>query len=279
MMRLLTFAAACAASLLLTGPAHALGALADVRIIDRETGRTLPMYRHGGQWWVAGTPGSRYAIALQNRTQGRVLTVISVDGVNAISGETASWDQTGYVLAPWRSAQISGWRKSTSRVAAFEFTSVDASYAARTGRPEHVGVIGVAVFRERPRPEILPIAPPAPRGALGARRAEDSAAAPAAPPDASKQRDEAAAGDDAAPQDHARAAPRLGTGHGRHETSRVTYTDFVRARPSPDDVVTIHYDSHENLVAMGVIPRGTPPQHPAPSPFPGSPGFVPDPPH
>jgi hypothetical protein len=254
-----TFAAAFAALISIAGPAAAVGSIAGVQVVDRTTGQTLPMYRHQGRWWVAGTPGSRYAIALANRSGARVLTVIAVDGVNAVSGETAAWDQVGYVLDRGQRAQITGWRKSTARVAAFEFVALPDSYAARTGRPEHVGVIGVAIFREKPKP--LSVAPPA--------RSSESAAdqAPASP----ATRSESASGD-------ARALAkeeRLGTGHGRSETSHATYTDFERARPTPDEIVTIHYDSHANLVAMGVIPS----RRPQPNPFPGSQlGFVPDPP-
>ncbi len=253
------YAAACAVLLSIAGPAASAGSIADVQVVDRTTGQTLPLYRHQGRWWVAGTPGHRYAIALANRSGARVLTVLSVDGVNAVSGETAAWDQAGYVLDRGQRAQITGWRKSTSRVAAFEFSALPDSYAARTGRPEHVGVIGVAIFREKPKP--LSIAPPT--------RSNESAAAaaPAAP---------ATRGAGAGSQPPALAKEdRLGTGHGRSETSHVTYTDFERARSTPDEIVTIHYDSHANLAAMGVLPA----PRPQPDPFPGSPlGFVPDPP-
>ena len=46
--------------------------------------------------------------------------------------------------------EIDGWRKSMDEVAAFYFTALPDSYAARTGRPDNVGVIGVALFREEP---------------------------------------------------------------------------------------------------------------------------------
>lgn len=240
--------AAIAALISMAGPAAAVGSIGDVRVVDRTTGETLPMYRHGGRWWVAGTPGNRYAIALANRSRARVLTVISIDGVNAVSGDTAGWDQTGYVLERGQRAQINGWRKSASRVAAFEFVAVPDSYAARTGRPEHVGVIGVAIFREKPQP--LSVAPPT-------------------------HSSESALGESASNARRALEGRRLGTGHGRSETSHATYTEFERAQTSPDEIVTIHYDSHANLAAMGVIPSMRPP----PTPFPGSElGFVPDPP-
>ena len=122
-------------------PAQAIGRLADVTIVDRDTGATLPVHYARGEYWVAGRPGARYAITVRNRLGERVLAVPSVDGVNVLSGETAAWDQRGYVFSPYERYQITGWRKSDSQVAAFEFSHIANSYAARTGRPAHVGVI------------------------------------------------------------------------------------------------------------------------------------------
>ena len=66
--------------------------------------------------------------------------------------ETADIAQGGYVLDPGRTFDISGWRKSDTHVAAFEFAALTDSYAARTGRPGNVGVIGMAAFLEKPAP-------------------------------------------------------------------------------------------------------------------------------
>lgn len=234
------------------------GSLLDVQVIDRSTGQTLDIYRHQGRLYVAGTPGNRYAVSLRNKAGGRVLSVLSVDGVNAVSGETAATSQTGYVLAAGQSADIAGWRKSLDEVAAFYFTSVTDSYAGRTGRPQNVGVIGVAVFREMelPRPALLP-APPASR-----ERAETA---------------DAAAGNTAHAEAKAAQAPaaeaRLGTGHGERLAARSEYTDFRRASEQPAEVITLYYDSRTNLVARGIIPGA--PVYGRPNPFPG--GFVPDP--
>jgi hypothetical protein len=96
----------------------------------------LPVHRHRGELYVAGEPGHEYEIRLRSREHGRVLAVTSVDGVNVVSGETAATSQGGYVL--------DGWRKNLDEVAAFYFTRLRNSYAARTGRPDHVGVIGIA---------------------------------------------------------------------------------------------------------------------------------------
>jgi hypothetical protein len=102
-----------------------------------------------GRYYVAGQPGNEYEVRIRNNQAGEILSVVSIDGVNAISGETADWSQTGYILNPHTSFGIKGWRKNLQRVAAFFFTELDNSYAARTGRPDNVGVIGVAVFRKK----------------------------------------------------------------------------------------------------------------------------------
>ena len=167
-------------------PAQAIGRLADVTIVDRDTGATLPVHYARGEYWVAGRPGARYAITVRNRLGERVLAVPSVDGVNVLSGETAAWDQRGYVFSPYERYQITGWRKSDSQVAAFEFSHIANSYAARTGRPAHVGVIGVALFREQP--PVLQTAPaitPEPYSqrrdnSLGLGRLREEPASPAA---------------------------------------------------------------------------------------------------
>ena len=273
-------------------PAHAVGRLADVTVLDRDTGATLALHYHRGEYWVAGRPGARYAITVRNRIGERILAVPAVDGVNVLSGETAAWDQTGYVLSPGQPYQITGWRKSSSEIAAFEFASAGDSYAGRTGRPDNVGVIGVALFREK-LPEPVAVAPVEAARGYSARQQdlqsrERSAPAPApVSPSAglSERRAEAASSSAAADNSFAKAAPlpapRLGTGHGQRETSVVSHTRFDRQQASPNEIVRIRYDSRENLVAAGVIRQPAPyPRLPAPDAFPqsGNASYVPDPP-
>ena len=132
--------------------------LVDLTVVNRETGQPLQVWPRDGRLFVAGEQGERYSLRLANRTEGRVLVVLSVDGVNVITGETAGYGQRGYVLGPYGSYDIRGWRKSQTEIATFAFTALPNSYAAETGRPRDVGVIGMAVFKERPRPAITPLA-------------------------------------------------------------------------------------------------------------------------
>jgi hypothetical protein len=226
-----------AAVLLVAGKAAAHGGLADLSVFDRTDGRRLQVYWHEARAYVVGKPGNEYRVALRNRLREDLLAVASVDGVNVVTGQTADPSQSGYVLSPHGGLDIQGWRRSLSQTAAFYFTSLSDSYAARTSRPDHVGVIGVALFRKRHTPA------PAPIG-------------------------------EAEPISRDRAAEaQIGTGHGRHETSHAYHVGFERATSTPAELIAVYYDSRANLVAKGVI-RDPVPVAPYPRPFPG---FVPDP--
>src|SRR5689334_17408407 len=112
MIRPLLLAAAALAASLLSPHTFAIGRLADVSVVDRASGRLLPLHPHDGELWVEGRPGARYAIRVRNAQGLRLLAVTSVDGVNVVTGETAALDQRGYVFEPWSSYDIAGWRKS-----------------------------------------------------------------------------------------------------------------------------------------------------------------------
>ncbi len=236
----------------LSVPALAAGRLAQVEVVDALSGRPLPVYHDNGRYYIAGVPGREYSIRLRNRTYTDLLAVVSVDGVNVVTGETAAVDQGGYILSRRQRFDIKGWRKSLDKVAAFYFSSLDESYAARTGRPDHVGVIGVALFKRR---TVQPYDDRADHDWLDAPA--DSAA-----PSARRQEKRSAESES------------LGTGHGRRKYSSVRYGEFERASEVPNEVVTIYYDTRANLVARGIIPGGGGTH---PDPFPN--GFVADPPH
>jgi hypothetical protein len=256
MKRLALVAALAAATLAL--PAQAVGYTADLRIHDRTAGRELPVHWHEGRAYVVGRPGNEYQLTIRNAAGEDLLAVVSVDGVNVVSGQTADTGQGGYVLSRRETLGIKGWRKSLEQTAAFYFTSLPDSYAARTGRPGNVGVIGVALFRRKAEePKLLAPSPEAPAASAPWREGES-------------------ASDNAGPMqkgaERAAASP-LGTGHGRREESHARHVSFERATPTPAETITIHYDSHRNLVARGILPGSIAPRDP--HPFPG--GFVRDP--
>ena len=239
-------------------------ALVDLQVLDLDRQETLPRHPHRGRDYIEGQPGHRYAVVLQNLTGERMLAVVSVDGVNAISGETAGSQQAGYVLAPWQRMQVRGWRKNLSEVAEFQFTSLGDSYAARTGRPDNVGVIGVAAFRERERPRLYPYDDMAPSAPMARAEGKASADAASAPYENRSRREPSLA-----------SRQQLGTGHGQRRWDGATTTQFERASASPDQVLSVWYDSTQALVARGILPRRWHRPHASPEAFPI--GFTPDP--
>ncbi|HYW55710.1 MAG TPA: hypothetical protein VE934_02005 [Polaromonas sp.] len=280
--KLLGLSVALAACAFTTLPAHAIGRLADVTVVDRESGATLPTHYHRGEYWVAGRPGARYAISVRSKIGERVMVVAAVDGVNILSGETASWDQTGYVFSPYERYQITGWRNSNSEVAAFEFSAASDSYAGRTGRPDHVGVLGVALFREqRPEPVAVPEYSRRSESRQDQAAANQSREIPAAPAAAAPSADARGSSESMARSAPPSPTAKLGTGHGQRETSLVSHTSFARQQTQPNEIIRIRYDSFENLVASGVIRKPAPyPAVPGPNAFPNSAStsYVPDPP-
>src|SRR5947207_547267 len=218
--------------------ARAHGGLIDLSVYDRTDGKRLAVYWHGGRAYVVGKPGNEYQVSVKNRLREDVLAIVSVDGVNVVSGETAHPSQTGYVLSSYRSYDIPGWRKSLAEPAAFYFTALPDSYAARTGRPDNVGVIGVAVFRRKQEPQPIAPAPHSRGDGAPMMRSEASAAAAERSSAQAKQQEDS----------------RLGTGHGRRETSYVQNVAFERATPGPAETITLYYDSYRKREPQPIAP-------------------------
>lgn len=116
-------------------------------------GRSIREYPHQGRTYVEGRKGSEYILRVHNQSSGRVLAVVTVDGLSVMDGSDGGFDGRGYVVAAFSYVRIPGWRLDNDEVAKFVFGSKPASYAAQTGRPQNVGVIGCAVFREVKPPE------------------------------------------------------------------------------------------------------------------------------
>jgi hypothetical protein len=208
-----------------------------------ENDGALPTFAMNTRRFVMGALGERYKIRLTNVTASRVEAVVSVDGLDAIDGKAANVSKRGYLIDPFDSVTIEGWRTSLDAVAAFRFSSVPNSYAGRTDQDRNVGVIGVAVFRERPPPAPVVIAP----RNWHSWEARRSAPTPKMSPPSSAAPSSASAMGEAA-QDRAG----LGTEFGEQHTSHVTQTTFQRESPAPSTIAELRYNDRDGLLAMGV---------------------------
>lgn len=117
--------------------------------IRGENGDLLSAVKVGDRTFVIGQEGQRYSIVMTNRTNHRFEAVASVDGLDVVNGQVGDLHNRGYVLMPYATVEVDGFRQSHEAVAAFRFSRVADSYAAQTTGDRHVGVIGVAFFTER----------------------------------------------------------------------------------------------------------------------------------
>ncbi len=256
------------------------GTTPEVPAIDNEAisvwvqseGAVLPMYDVGGQHYLLGLEGAYYQVALANRTDVRIEAVVSVDGLDVITGQVADFKtQRGYVLGPGEQILVEGFRRSLDAVAGFQFTTHDASYAAQMGQGGNVGVIGVAVFDELPRKEPVTIAGGGATASAGGGGAIESAgggameSAPSTPVSAAKP---APAMDAEMAEDES-----MGTGWGDDINSQAEVVPFKRRTPdAPLDVVALFYNDRAGLERAGVVfPADAPiePVNQNPNPFPG----------
>jgi hypothetical protein len=225
--------------------------------IDGGPASLYPAPDGSGRYYLEARAGSRYAVALANRTGERVGVVLTVDGLNAISGERDTGRGRMYVLDPWQSTSVQGWRTSLQEVRQFTFVDERRSYAARSGKAnEKMGWIEVAVYRERRAlAQVRPYPYPEPRRPYPIEEQENRgrAQAPAAP-EASSAKDEAEAGARAEGDNKLRSYP--GTGWGRRTHDPVVLVSFD-PEPEPHECVTLRYEYRSALVALGVLPPRT----------------------
>lgn len=247
-----------------------------VELVD-PYGNPLPSYWHGGNIWIQGNYNQRYNVKVTNHTGQRIEAVATVDGRDVLSGASGDYaTQRGYIVPAWGSVTIEGFRRSNSTVAAFRFTTPGDSYAGRMGSARNVGVIGVAIFKERRRRPVhrykakrMPSPQRAPAASVwgGAGRGDFDAESTAdAPMTETRSRDRAA---------RRETGNNIGTRYGEDQHSAVVEVSFVRARQRrPNRIMSVYYDDAAGLARRGIR---TPHYSSRPNPFPQR-GFAPAPP-
>jgi len=117
--------------------------------IRGERGQFLENFTVDGKKYVIGENGHRYSILVRNNTNTRLETVLSVDGLDVLDGKPASVTKPGYVIAPYATLTVDGFRQNMEAVAAFRFGTMADSYTEQKyGDTTNAGVIGVAIFHE-----------------------------------------------------------------------------------------------------------------------------------
>lgn len=193
-------------------------------------GRPLPVIRHNGKLYVAAPMNEDYQLRLKTPFGNRYLAVTSVDGLDIMTGKTASPDAGGYVLGSSSSlTDIPGFRLNNEEVAKFHFGDRADSYAAQLDKPQNIGVIAVIFYAERRA--YRPALSMTKGGCLGGGHRSGGA--------------------DTFGGAATRGGHDMGTEFGRRTDHKVTTTNFERAGEVGRFV--IEYASRESLIAAGII--------------------------
>jgi hypothetical protein len=217
-------------------PAASSGGSVDVAVVpDQGNAYTIIPFRafdagstQTFKKYLEARDGENYGILIRNHLPERIGVVIAVDGRNIITGKKSilGSNELMYIIGPYGQARLEGWRTSNDMVNRFYFTSSAGSYSVKTfGDTSAMGVIAVAVFREKERPAVL-----------FEQRSSGHAAAPSAPRSEAKQ----------AQKDEA------GTGFGNEHYSPVTKVDFEPER-YPFEKTLIRYAWREELCRKRIL--------------------------
>ena len=206
--------------------------------------------------------GRNYSVVLRNNSGNRIGVLLTVDGLNVVNGEVTrlASDEPMYVLGPWESATIRGWRSSMDEVRRFVFVDEKRSYASRTGQANSdMGWIRVLAFREQQPVAWRWNSVGRPDEGRERSKSEPNAEAPQAgskqaPAPTAQRMDgttekEMVSGD--MQKDGSSAYP--GTGWGDRRTDRVHFVDFTPERRAADQLV-FRYEYARGLVALGIYP-------------------------
>jgi hypothetical protein len=239
-------AAVLAVIIAAAAPAHSLGRAilpGEVNIeLVSDRGNMFQAIPHQDFWksntrvikrYLEAKKGENYGIVITNSTLERVGVVIGVDGRNIITGKRSELrnNEAMYIVNAYESVRYDGWRTSNDQVHRFYFTDEADSYSVKTfGDTSAMGVIAVAVYREKQRPQPL----------LEQKR--EGATAPFAP--SSKK----------APQstDRALAKESAGTGFGDAQYSPVVTVQFEPER-DPVQKTLVKYEWRAVLCRKGIL--------------------------
>ena len=120
-------------------------------------GRACKEYTHKGMSFIEARHGTNYTVKIKNDNPYRVMAVLSVDGLDVISGKVAAESDTGYIIDAHGTLDVKGYRISDKDCASFIFTSKGKSYVQQTkGGAGNCGVIGLRAFGEKTNRITLP---------------------------------------------------------------------------------------------------------------------------
>lgn len=113
-------------------------------------GRACKEYTHKGMSFIEARTGTNYTVKIKNDNSYRVMAVLSVDGLDVVTGKPAEETNTGYIIDAYSSLDVKGYRISDDNSASFIFTSKGKSYVQQAkSNATNAGVIGLRTYKEK----------------------------------------------------------------------------------------------------------------------------------
>jgi hypothetical protein len=252
------------------------GRLVDVQI--RVDGQAAPLYwspERNDRRYLQAFAGRNYSLVLRNNSGSRVAVLLAVDGLNAVNGDKTRLNSSEpmYVLGPWETATIRGWRTSLHEIRRFVFVDERRSYAERTGQANSdMGWIRVLSFREQQSwlqtqgrewgkvkstyrgdgggSAAIPLPPMKPE-ARSQESLDEVAPPPAASPKAGYRSTVPEEGNMARGERDGGSFP--GTGWGDRSADHVRQVQFTPERSATDRLI-FRYEYASALRALGILP-------------------------
>ena len=113
-------------------------------------GRACKEYTHKGMSFIEARHGTNYTVKIKNDNPCRVMAVLSVDGLDVVTGKPAEETNTGYIIDAYSSLDVKGYRISDDNSASFIFTSKGKSYVQQAeSNATNAGVIGLRTYKEK----------------------------------------------------------------------------------------------------------------------------------
>lgn len=223
-------------------------------------GHPIQEYFKDGKHYIEARKSNEFSLRIRNNGSKRIVALPSVDGLSVLDGKETGMNSQGYIINGYDSLTIDGWRVTDSEVRKFFFTNPEDSYAKRKNKGNNLGVIGVAIFREKeehvcPSPIIIhddypkdyPWHPDYPRKRwpwdnpiwCNEKQVLDESSYTAQNVKASKMMSMNAVSQD------------VGTGWGAEKESNVISVSFKKEE-NPDAVFELYYNTREQLENIGV---------------------------
>lgn len=233
-------------------------------------GSPVREYRKDGSTYIEAREGTSFSLRMRNNSGDRVLFVPTVDGLSIMNGEEGSYNSNGYIIRPYSSTTIDGWRRSDREVAEFYFSKPNDSYRKRSGKGVNLGSIGAAVFRERRKEVLNPYQKPVDDEIEGypkypkkyprrlpwiypgypIEKIYEFMDAGSTAGDMTVKNTVMYCGNDTRVMMNS-VSQDLGTGWGSTKKSEVTTVAFEK-ESSPSEVFVVYYNTHERLEELGV---------------------------